>query len=240
MVAVLGHWQFGGILTLQSGRPFSITSSNNAVAGARMAYCLATGDLSLPGRRSGGQEIAEYFNVTALGRFQKRTAISGETLYAGRLQPGCVAIAQRAAEVPRYGAAPVRAECFNALNHPQLGVPNGKVGNGTFGQITGTDGAPRIVRLGVSAAALRYRYSHLPTGRDDPRNQARRDQSARAHRQLVFSGRISGLDTTGFPAAPVGGSPFKYRSMSCAKASTVGYRPPAGYEARALRSYPDP
>jgi hypothetical protein len=150
--ALLGHWQFSGILTLQSGRPFSITSSNNAVAGAGTAFGLATGDLSMPGGRSRGAEIAQYFNVNAVTQALAGTYGNiGRNALRGPAYSNFDASLSRTVPLKFRDAARLqfRAEFFNALNHPQLSVPNGKLGNATFGQITSTDGAPRILQFGL-------------------------------------------------------------------------------------------
>ena len=42
-----------------------------------------------------------------------------------------------------------RSEFFNLFNHPNLGLPAATIGNSNFGQITSTDGAPRILQLSL-------------------------------------------------------------------------------------------
>ena len=42
-----------------------------------------------------------------------------------------------------------RTEFFNLFNRPQLGQPNGTIGNRTFGRITSTTSAPRILQLSL-------------------------------------------------------------------------------------------
>jgi hypothetical protein len=42
-----------------------------------------------------------------------------------------------------------RTEFFNAFNRPQLGQPNGTIGNRTFGRITSTASPPRILQLSL-------------------------------------------------------------------------------------------
>ena len=56
----------------------------------------------------------------------------------------------------RFGdrvAAELRADAFNAFNHPIFANPNGSFGSATFGQVTGTPGdqayTPRLVRFGA-------------------------------------------------------------------------------------------
>jgi hypothetical protein len=42
-----------------------------------------------------------------------------------------------------------RMEMYNALNHPQFAVPGTALGNATFGVITQTAVAPRMIQFGV-------------------------------------------------------------------------------------------
>jgi hypothetical protein len=48
-------------------------------------------------------------------------------------------------------SAELRADAFNAFNHPAFANPNGGFGGATFGQVTGMAGAysPRLVRFGA-------------------------------------------------------------------------------------------
>jgi hypothetical protein len=48
-------------------------------------------------------------------------------------------------------ATELRADAFNAFNHPNFGNPNGSFGSATFGQVTGMSGSysPRLVRFGA-------------------------------------------------------------------------------------------
>jgi hypothetical protein len=75
--ALSGNWQLGGIITLQSGRPFSIYSSGDRTAGAaggsqNDARADLTGTLSLTGG-SRGSQIARYFDTSAVAQARAGT-----------------------------------------------------------------------------------------------------------------------------------------------------------------------
>jgi hypothetical protein len=64
--AVLGNWRLSGITTLQSGRPFSVGSSNNPTAGAggARADLVGEGYPVLDSGRSKGERLNAYFDKT--------------------------------------------------------------------------------------------------------------------------------------------------------------------------------
>src|SRR5262249_19025549 len=70
--AILGSWQMSGIVTLQSGRPFTVFSSGDRTAGAANggngdAFADLVGNLTTTGG-SRGQQIAKYFNTSAVAQ----------------------------------------------------------------------------------------------------------------------------------------------------------------------------
>ena len=70
--AVLGNWQMSGIITLQSGRPFTVYSSGDRRAGGAQGpqgepFADQAGSLTLTGG-SRGQQIARYFNTSAVAQ----------------------------------------------------------------------------------------------------------------------------------------------------------------------------
>src|SRR5262249_16758526 len=73
--AVLSNWQLGGIVTLQSGRPFSILSSSDraAVRASNNPRADLVGKLALPDGRSRGERIDQYFNIAAVAQAEPGT-----------------------------------------------------------------------------------------------------------------------------------------------------------------------
>lgn len=152
--ALLGHWQASGIVTLQSGSPFSIVSSNGATASAGTALGLETGPLQLSTSRSRGAQIAEYFNVNNVTQ-----AIPGTYGNLGRnslVGPGYAntdAAVFRSIPLNRWlgeqGRLVFRTEAFNLFNRPNLANPNASLGSATFGKITAVAGPPRILQFSL-------------------------------------------------------------------------------------------
>ena len=57
----------------------------------------------------------------------------------------------------------VRADAFNAFNHPQLALPNSTLGSPSVGQITNTTnfgGPDRVIQLGGRFRFLSFRHIH--------------------------------------------------------------------------------
>ena len=134
---VLGRWQLSGILTAQSGTPFSVLM-NCADINAEGNNCrpnrVASG--ALP---SGQQSINEWFNTAAF-------AIPSTPQYgsAGRnilFAPGLNDIDIALSKSFLWGTVEtrrlqIRTEFFNALNHTNLGVPQNSIDSPAFGTIT--------------------------------------------------------------------------------------------------------
>jgi len=154
--AVLGHWQTSGIITLQSGRPFTVFSSGDRTAGAANggngdAFADLAGNLTLTGG-SRGQQIAQYFNTAAVAQAAAGTyGTLGRNILRGPNFKNADMSVSRAFPLPfREGLKVLfRTEFFNLTNRPQLSLPNGTIGNRTFGRITSTTSNPRILQLSL-------------------------------------------------------------------------------------------
>jgi len=149
--AVVGGWQWSGILTLATGTPFGITSTNDAMAGAGTAFAVATGPLSLGGGRSRGAEIAQWFNIANVAQ-----AADGTYGSLGRnvlRNPGYSNLDTRISRIVplkfrETASLQMLFEAFSALNHPILGAPDNRLGRSTFGQIATVTGQ-RVLQFGL-------------------------------------------------------------------------------------------
>ena len=161
-------WSISGIVIVQSGTPMTLTDKNgSAVYGfagtATITLCPGTtyGTLSTLGATT--SRLHSWFNKSAIcpvaaigsdgssgygstgqgivrGPDQFNTDVSiGKTTTVGGLREN----AQLA----------FRAEFYNALNHPQFANPGTTFGTATFGVITQTSVAPRLIQF-----ALKYAF----------------------------------------------------------------------------------
>ena len=151
--AVLGGWQFGGIVTLQAGFPFRITQSadtqNNDSVGAARPDLVPGQTISLAHR-----DPSLWFNTAAFTASvfhygnTPRNPVTGPGLHTFDLSFG------KEFRLPyKEGhALQFRSEMFNAFNTPQFSNPGASLGTGSFGRVTGTSAANRQIQFGLRYA----------------------------------------------------------------------------------------
>jgi len=153
---ILGNWEVSGIITLESGSPFTVESTNDS--------CACSGTLGLPtmsaqligpiqiahGRSN---QIAEYFNTNSFAQADPDTFGNlGRNSIYGPAFVNTDAAAYR--NFPLHflgeqGKLTFRAEFFNLFNRADLSNPNNSVGSPTFGEITSTASTPRILQFSL-------------------------------------------------------------------------------------------
>jgi hypothetical protein len=147
------HWNATGILTAETGLPFTITaSSSQAACNDCSPHADQIGPLTFDESRSKAQWLEEYFNTAnviagAPGTFGNigRNTVTG---------PGFANVdfsIYREFPIPLRESmkAQFRAEAFNLFNHTNFANPESQYGNSTFGRITSTSGDPRIMQFAV-------------------------------------------------------------------------------------------
>ena len=147
---VLGGWQTNGILTIQSGRPFSATTGRDiALAGYGRQRPHLVGNPFLDTGRSKGELIQRYFDPTAFAN--PATGMFGN---AGRniiIGPGNwnldFALFKKF-DLTENTELQFRWELFNAFNHANLLNPRNNINARNVGRITATS-APRIMQFGL-------------------------------------------------------------------------------------------
>jgi hypothetical protein len=149
----LGSWQASGIVTIQSGSPFTISggTGNNSEA-------LQYGDRAdvVPGQalniHQGGQQqwLNHYFNaaaftVNAPGTFGNsgKNVLTGPAVATADLGIAKNWMIREAVNLQ------FRWEAFNALNHPSFGTPANNPTSANFGQITSIGAVPPRVMQGA-------------------------------------------------------------------------------------------
>jgi len=153
--AVLGGWQLGGIVNIQSGSPFRISQSadsqnDDSVGSARPN--LVPGQN--PSISSSDRDPSRWFNTAA---FTPSVLMYGNTPRNPLVGPGLSGwnlSAQKAFKMPwENHSIQFRTELFNAFNTPQFANPGSSLGDGDFGQVTGTRADNRQIQF-----SLRYTF----------------------------------------------------------------------------------
>jgi hypothetical protein len=149
---LLGGWSQNGIVTVQSGTPFSVLSGqDNSFSALGLDRADLHGNPHAP-RASGKTKLTEYFNTAAfspnaIGTFGN----SPRNLLYG---PGTVEFDESLFKnfpltESRYFQ--FRAEFFNIFNHPNFSNPQNNLSSSQFGTITSA-ASPRIIQLALRLA----------------------------------------------------------------------------------------
>jgi hypothetical protein len=152
---ILGGWQTNGIVTLQTGAPLTVMNGVDiSYTGIGQDRVDIIGDPDLPGDRSRGEQINQWFDTTA---FREPAPGTFGTLGRNTLRgPGFANVdfsAFKNFQMPysENHKLEFRAEFFNLFNRVNLGNPNTTRINSLFGRIT-TANDPRIIQLGLRYA----------------------------------------------------------------------------------------
>lgn len=140
---LLGGWQTNGILTIQSGQPFSPVLQTSTTNGTGSRPDIVN-PVSYP------RTLQRWFDPSAYatpapytyGNASRNSLFGpGRTNWDASLFKNFVIREQMRFEF--------RAEAFNVLNHPQFGLPNSSIGNAQVGTITSIVGNPRQLQMGL-------------------------------------------------------------------------------------------
>jgi hypothetical protein len=150
----VGGWETTGILTLQSGYPFTVVSGqDNSRSGDGVDHADLVANPYLDSSRPHGQLVSEYFNTAAfaanpLGTFgtAPRNFLRGPGF--ANFDLGLM----KNFAVTEHAAVQFRAEAFNVLNRVNFNNPVSNLNASNFGAITSA-GSPRILQF-----ALKVRF----------------------------------------------------------------------------------
>ena len=148
--STIGGWESTGILTLQSGSPFTILSGvDNSRSGDGIDHAALVDNPYLSASRPNGQLVKEYFNtdafaLNALGTFgtAPRNFLRGPGL--ANMDFGLM----KNFVVKERLTTQFRAEFFNVFNRPNFGNPVVNRSASNFGAITSA-GSPRILQFAL-------------------------------------------------------------------------------------------
>jgi hypothetical protein len=155
--AVANDWQTAGIITLQTGLPFSVICSDGSSLNNR-------GDLvpGVPTVTSSGSTVSrlsDYFNTAAFGPCTEASNVlpfgtSSRNFLRGPGQKNVDFSLVKFFPVTERSKIEFRAEFFNIFNFVNFAQPNNNAFvPATFGTITATSAGPRIIQF-----ALKYSF----------------------------------------------------------------------------------
>jgi outer membrane receptor protein involved in Fe transport len=146
--AVLGGWQFNGIVTLSSGTPFTISSGRDAALNFNTTRANVIGDPNLPTDRPQAELIQAYFNPAAFAI--PATGTLGNSPRNFLIGPGAKNVDLSLFKtflVKQHVGLQFRLEAFNAFNFVNFGNPRSNIGAANPGRID-TAGDARIMQVG--------------------------------------------------------------------------------------------
>ena len=140
---IIGGWQTNGILTIQTGQPFSPvlqTSTTNGTASRP----------NVVGTPTYPKTLQRWFDPSVFvspAAFTYGNAGRNTLVGPGRWNSDMSLFKNFV--IKEQTRVEFRAEAFNVFNHPQFGLPNPNIGNAQVGTITSTVGNPRQLQLGL-------------------------------------------------------------------------------------------
>ena len=159
--ALLGGWQLGGILTFQSGFPFTAFCGPGNIQNGAGGWCAPDAIAGVKGN-DGPKTVAQYFNTAAfVDRLGQNPAAITDFRFgtAGRntlIGPGITSLDASVSKVFRWKERQqldLRGEFFNLPNHPLFAQPGSTLRTATYGVISGTRIDSRQIQV-----ALRYSF----------------------------------------------------------------------------------
>jgi hypothetical protein len=140
---IIGGWQTNGILTMQTGLPFSPVLQTSTTNGTP-SRADVIGSVTYP------RTLQRWFDPSAFGTPALYTyGNAGRNIMFGPGRINWDASLFKNFVIKEQIRFEFRAEAFNVTNHPQFGLPNPNIGNAQVGQITSTVGNPRQLQLGL-------------------------------------------------------------------------------------------
>ena len=151
--ALLAGWQTYGVITLQTGRPFTVAllpEFDNSNTGISNLGFLGNDRPNLTGQaKLDSPTVAKWFNTAAFAvpRFGSFGNAGRNILDGDGYQNVNFSFLKNTA-IKESVTVQFRAEFFNLFNHPNFGLPDNFVGSPSFGRVLSAE-SPRRIQFGV-------------------------------------------------------------------------------------------
>jgi len=144
---LLGDWNIGGIITMNSGQPYDISAGGdiaNVGGGSQRAEVVGNPNSGFTHSR------LEWFNTAAFAIPALYTfGNEGRNNLTGPPLKNVDFIAYKDFLLTERFRLQFRSEFFNIFNHTNFGLPDNNVQDAAFGQITSTATAPREIQFAL-------------------------------------------------------------------------------------------
>jgi hypothetical protein len=132
--SLIGGWQINGIVTLQTGFPFSV--AGNDLLGLTGSHADRADLVGNPNPSGFHKSIQAWFNTAAFAQAAPGfMGNSGRNILRAPGSEDCDFSLFKNITINEKVRLQVRGEFFNIFNHPNFGYPNPSVGSGPFGSI---------------------------------------------------------------------------------------------------------
>ncbi|HVF44546.1 MAG TPA: hypothetical protein VM936_16095, partial [Pyrinomonadaceae bacterium] len=153
LTALLTGWQTYGIVTAQSGRPFTVAliqEFDNSGTGRSSLGFGANDRPNLVGDPNGGPRTPEQWFDTSAFAFPAPGTFgnAGRNVVTGPGYRNVNASLVKNTSLGERMSLQLRAEFFNLFNHPNLNLPDNFLGSPTFGRVTSARD-PRHIQFGA-------------------------------------------------------------------------------------------
>jgi hypothetical protein len=150
MGVLVNGWETTGVATFQGGMPYDVvTGTDNSRTGVGRDRPNLVGDWRMPGNRSKGETLDQWFNTKAfspnnIGEFGNlgRNALRGPGIMNFDL--GLF----KNFRITESHSIQFRAEAFNALNRANFGNPVARLASPTYGKVLSATAA-RVMQFGL-------------------------------------------------------------------------------------------
>ncbi len=146
--AITGGWQLNGILTLQTGLPFTVRAGvDRSLVGVALDTADVHGPVAVYNGRSRASKINKYFDTSAFSLPAQGTFGSAgrNTIYGPGFENFDAGLF-KLIPIHEQRRLELRWETFNTLNHPNLLNPNSSFTSSAFGRIT-TSNSGRVMQI---------------------------------------------------------------------------------------------
>jgi hypothetical protein len=148
MRTILGGWSMNGILTLQTGIPFTVGAGvDRSLAGIGSDHADVLGPAATYNSASTNSKLARFFDTSAFAQPALGTfGTAGRNTLVGPGTQNLDAGLFKDVRIDEHRKFQIRWEVFNSLNRANFANPNASLSSSNFGRIVSAKD-PRIMQL---------------------------------------------------------------------------------------------